>query len=136
MVMFRYARLVQRLRTKHMKKTKSRFEKNVQLTLPPGDPGPVCSYSPYCSPSDRDRNLALWRQARIHMTEENMEDVTRDDESALINTWILQLVRRELTLDLARAEKKLCRRLEFNVGARAAEIISTALKFRGPEPKA
>jgi hypothetical protein len=116
-----------------MKSTKSRFAKNVELTLPPGDVGPLCTYSPNCSPSDR--NLGVWRKAHIRMREDNLEDLTRDEETELINTWILQLLRRELTLNLAAAEAKLRRPLEIRIGARAAEVVRTALALRVPPPE-
>jgi hypothetical protein len=117
-----------------MKTKRSKFRKRVELTLPPGDPGPICSYSPYCSPSDGDRNLAAWRKQNISLSE-NILIVTEDEEAELINTWILQLIRRELTLALVKAEKKLKRELKIDVGSQAAEIISLALKFRAPPHK-
>src|SRR3974377_395338 len=105
----------------HMKRTKSTFGKTVEITLPPGDVGPICSYSPYCSPCDR--GLGVWRKATLQMTAEKYEDVSRDDEVELSNTWILQLIRRELTIDLEQAEKKLGRHLEIDIEGHAADII-------------
>jgi hypothetical protein len=116
--------------TSYMKRTKSKFRKNVELTLPPGDVGPLCCYSPYCSPSQSHQKLAAWRKAMIRVTEDNLEDLSRNDEVALINTWILQLVRRELGFDLVKAEKRLRRPLEIDLGAHAAEVISVALEIR------
>ena len=118
-----------------MKRTRGKFRKEVEVTLPPGDQGPICTYSPYCSPSDRSRNLALWRKAQIRMTEDDFENLSRDDEVKLINTWILQLVRRELTLDLEKAERKLKRPLEIDLGAHAAEVIQVALQLRSKRLK-
>jgi hypothetical protein len=118
-----------------MKRKQSKFHKVVKLTLAPADVGPICSYSPYCSPSDSDRDLAAWRIARLIMTEENLEDLSRDEEADLINTWVLQLVRRELTVDLQKAEQKLKRPLEIELEVPAAEIISRALELRAKRLK-
>src|SRR5262245_22576009 len=105
-----------------MKRKQSKFHKVVELTLAPAEVGPICSYSPYCSPSDWDRNLAAWRIAEISMTEENLEDLSCDDEADLINTWVLQLIRRELTVDLQKAEEQLKRPLQIQLAVPAAEI--------------
>jgi hypothetical protein len=118
-----------------MKTTKSKFTKNVELALPPGDEGPVCTYPPDCSPSDSSRDLGVWRKAQFRMTERNIEGPTQDEERQLINTWILQLLRRELAHDLDAAEHKLKRRLEVDVGVLAAEVIQAALARRAPRPK-
>ncbi|SPE62494.1 hypothetical protein SBV1_850023 [Verrucomicrobia bacterium] len=118
-----------------MRKTK--FSKTVELTFPPGEVGPICSYSPYCSPSDRKRNLGVWRKATITMEEEDcLAKLPQNQELELINTWILQMVRRELTCDLEAAEKELGRPLEICIGACAAEIIQTALALRVQPPQA
>jgi hypothetical protein len=69
------------------------------------------------------------------MTEDDFENLSRDDEVKLINTWILQLVRRELTLDLEKAERKLKRPLEIDLGAHAAEVIQVALQLRSKRLK-
>jgi hypothetical protein len=127
--MSRYNRL-RRNNTNFMKTTRSKFRKTVELTLPPGEVGPICSYSPYCSPDDSERNLKVWRKAQIRMMEDNLEGLSRDQEAELINTWILQLVRRELTVYLASAEKRLKRPLEIELGVPAAEVISVALELR------
>ena len=102
--------------------------KTVIITLAPGDPGPVCSYSPFCSPSDLD--LAAWREATIELTETELR-VPQNEERELIERWILQLVRRELTIALEKAEKELKQPLAIHVDDTAAEVISTALKIKG-----
>jgi len=107
--------------------------KTVYITLPPGDSGPICSYSPFCSPGDQD--LAFWRQATITLVETQL--VPKNEDRELINTWILQLVRRELTVALQQAERELHRPLEIAVSDGAAEVIRRARELRvaGLEPR-
>lgn len=106
--------------------------KRVLLTLPPGDPGPICSYSPLCSPSDQ--NLAAWREATLEMWQTELK-VPPNDERDLIERWILQMVRRELAGVLAEAEKKVGHPLVIRVDATTAEVIGTALGIRAARLK-
>ena len=55
--------------------------------------------------------------------------VPQNDERELIQSWILQLVRRELTGALQEAEKTL-QPLTIHVDDAAAEVISLALKIK------
>jgi hypothetical protein len=98
--------------------------KTVQITLPPGDVGPICSYPPYCS----DQDLSVWRLATISLTE--CPIVPENGDRELIQTWILQIVRRELTVHLQQAERELRRPLEITVDEETAEVISRALHLR------
>ncbi len=93
------------------------------LTLAPGDPGPTCSYSPYCSP----KNLTVWREATYTMTETR---VPPNHEVLSVRKWILQLVQRELTRSLGQAERALGYRLDLKINDQAAQLINKALKLR------
>ena len=107
--------------------SESAFQKTVILTLPPADRGPICSYSPICSPSSR--NLALWREATITMTEQAL-DVPPEEERALMGKWIVQLVHRELGGYLDQAQQQENATLGIDLDSVAAGIIRTALDLR------
>ncbi len=100
------------------------------ITLAPGDVGPTCSYSPYCSP----RNLTAWRAATYTMTEVDLT-IPPNTEIDLVRKWIEQLIQRELTSALPAAEKRLRRTLELKIDQGTAELLNTALKLRVQQRK-
>ncbi len=116
-----------------MNTSKAKLVKIVNLILPPGDAGPICSYSPYCSPSDASRPIWKWRQATITMEETQLTGVPPNPERQWVQTWLLQLVRRELTTALEEAQKDLNYNypLVIHVDDRAADLITKALELKG-----
>lgn len=95
------------------------------LTLAPGDPGPTCSYSPYCSPT----NLTTWRKATYLMIEEELP-IPPNTEIDLVQRWIVQLIQRELTWSLPVAEKRVRHELNIEIDDATAALINTALELR------
>jgi len=116
-----------------MKASKAKLVKIVNLILPPGDAGPICSYSPYCSPRDGSRPMSEWRQATITMEEAPLTGVPPNPERQWVQTWLLQLVRRELTTALEEAEQDPDYNypLVIHVDDRAADLITRALELKG-----
>ncbi len=102
--------------------------KTVQLALPPGDRGPVCSYSPVCSPPSA--YTALWHEQTITVSESPMDVSTANLERAAMERWVLQLVHRELAGVLEEAEKQLRLVLQITLDDVAAGVIRRALEIR------
>ncbi len=102
--------------------------KTVMLALPPGDKGPVCSYSPICSPPSI--YLKEWHEQTIAVSESAMDVSTLNQERAAMERWVLQLVHRELAGDLEAAEAELDAVLRITLDDLAARIIKRALELR------
>ncbi len=133
-----------------MNGSENTFTKTVDIILAPGDSGPICSYSPYCSPSDSNctafeassapkqvtsRLISRWRHATITMVENPLHKVPPNEERKWVETWLLQLVRCELTHFLTEAESRAKQQLAISISDPMADLIAEALKLRGAVPK-
>ncbi len=102
--------------------------KKAYLALPPGDKGPVCSYSPICSPPST--YTAVWHEQTITVSESPMDVSTTNLERAAMERWVLQLVRRELAGVLEEAERQSALTLAISLDDVAARVIRQALAIR------
>ncbi len=97
-----------------------------KMLLPPGQANPfvdpLAAYPPYSS--SKKSTAASWRSAEANITEVVIE-ATRDEEKALINTWVEQLIRVELGNALADDTA-----LNINLDTTTTEAIQEALGRR------
>ncbi len=108
-------------------KSESDALKTVLLALPPCDRGPVCSYSPTCSPTSY---TSFWREQTLVVSESPLDVSTDNLERMAMERWVLQLVHRELAGVLEQAESRTKTNLNISLDDAAANVIRTALDIR------
>ncbi len=108
-------------------KSESDALKTVLLALPPCDRGPVCSYSPTCSPTSY---TSFWREQTLVVSESPLDVSTDNLERMAMERWVLQLVRRELAGVLEEAERQSALTLAISLDDVAARVIRQALAIR------